>query len=299
MTDDHGSAKSVIHAAKGLGSDNVPVPPGVLSKIYWAVAIPKMLYGFEVLPLEESSEIRLEDAHRQNAKYIQGLPRNIHKPAPLATLGWLSIHVYIAIMKIMFIVRTLCLPCNNLFREVLVKRINYLSCDRNYKSEKIHGPVKNALQYFKKYDLMKILDKFKIAGNVQLVNETKIYVKKVIWNFETNRWKSSCMLYRELKLYMDGVMAIRMNVWWLLAKKRPHLTGKKSSVIAVLMSCQPKSLQCNHGHKLCRLCQIRVVENPVHTLLHCNRLCTVRTRLLENIIKGYACPYGRLCFKNE
>ena len=130
-----------------------------------------------------------------------------------------------------------------------------------------------------------------------MVNETKIYVKKVIWNFETNRWKSSCMLYRELKLYMDGVMAIRMNVWWLLAKKRPHLTGKISSVIAVLMSCQPKSLQCNHGHKLCRLCQITVVENPVHTLFHCNRLGTVRTPLLENIIKDMPAPMADCVLK--
>merc|ERR1711947_44777 len=118
-----GSAKSVIYSDKGLGFDYVPFPPGTMSKIYWSVAIPKMLYGMDIVPIEENSALCLEDAHRQDAKLIQNLPMNIHKPAPLATVGWMSIQSYIAIMKIMFVIRTLCLPDNNLFKEVLRKRI--------------------------------------------------------------------------------------------------------------------------------------------------------------------------------
>ena len=43
-----GDGRRVIHAARAIGSAQVPAPPTVLSKLYWSVAVPKMLYGFEV-----------------------------------------------------------------------------------------------------------------------------------------------------------------------------------------------------------------------------------------------------------
>ena len=78
-------------AARGLGSDQVPVPPTVLNKIYWSVGIPSLIYGYDVMPLEDCDILELEAAHRRNAKIVQGVQMNIPNPAPLAPLGWLSI----------------------------------------------------------------------------------------------------------------------------------------------------------------------------------------------------------------
>ena len=54
--------------------------------------------------LDKNGEIdltELETAHRVNAKIIQGTPMNIPSPAPLATLGWLSIKSYIFLIRIL------------------------------------------------------------------------------------------------------------------------------------------------------------------------------------------------------
>ena len=88
--------------------------------IYGAVAIPRMLYGLDVCPLDDAGMKNMEQAHRQNAKIIQNLPICTPNPAPLATLGWLSISGQVAIMKLVFMWRILCLPLENIYRKVLI-----------------------------------------------------------------------------------------------------------------------------------------------------------------------------------
>ena len=47
-----GADKAVLHAARLiLGSQKVPGTPAVLSKVYWLIAVSKMVYEFEVNPL--------------------------------------------------------------------------------------------------------------------------------------------------------------------------------------------------------------------------------------------------------
>ena len=81
----------------------------VLSKLYWSVAIPRMLYGLDVQPVNETGLMELEKAYRQHCKLIQRLPQIIPNPAPLATVGWLGISGYIDIMKLCFMWRVLCM----------------------------------------------------------------------------------------------------------------------------------------------------------------------------------------------
>ena len=147
------AAKRVIYMSKGLGSTQVPVPPKSLSKIYWSVAVPKMLYGMEVIPINDHCMERLENGHRQNAKLIQGLPSNTHTPAPLATVGWVSVQGYVALMTIMFIVRTMCLPDTSLFRKIMTLRVQMILNNQICENESVMGPVKSALCYARKYGL--------------------------------------------------------------------------------------------------------------------------------------------------
>ena len=50
-----------------------------------------MTYGLDVVPFNNKGIEELETAHRQHARLVQGIPINIPNPAPLATLGWMSI----------------------------------------------------------------------------------------------------------------------------------------------------------------------------------------------------------------
>ena len=140
-----GAAKSVVYSAKSLGSAQVPVSPKALSNIYWSIAIPRMLYGLDVTAVNDKCICSLENSHRTFAKYIQNIPQNTPNPAPLATLGWLSISAYIAFIKIMFIVRTLCLPVSNVYRQVMVYRLKLLRESKRLESEMFIGPVKSML----------------------------------------------------------------------------------------------------------------------------------------------------------
>ena len=116
----------MLHAARGLGSQQVPVTPAVLSKLYWLIAVPQMVYGFEVTPISKSRIRELDDAHRQNAKIVQGLPADISKPTPLSLLGWLTLESYIDMDKMLFLWKMLCLPHENTYRRITTFIISLL-----------------------------------------------------------------------------------------------------------------------------------------------------------------------------
>ena len=48
MTARISDGRSSLLAARGIGSNLVPVNPVVLSRIYWSVSVPRMLFGIEV-----------------------------------------------------------------------------------------------------------------------------------------------------------------------------------------------------------------------------------------------------------
>ena len=124
-----GAGTAVLYEACGMGSAQVPVPPTVLSKVYWSVAIPKMTYGLEICPIVSSDINNLESAHRANAKIVQWSQQKLPNPAPLATLGWLSLGSYLDIQRMMLMWRILCLPVNNVYRSVLLSNLKKLIGD--------------------------------------------------------------------------------------------------------------------------------------------------------------------------
>ena len=63
-----GQSQKAFSALRGLGSELLPVPPNVLSKLYWSVVIPKMTYGMDIVPITEKKVLR------NNARVIQNLP---------------------------------------------------------------------------------------------------------------------------------------------------------------------------------------------------------------------------------
>ena len=113
------AAQCIVLASRGIGSYEAPVPPTIISQLYWSIGVPKMVYGLEVTPITDKHVNEIDGSHRKMAKLIQGLPVNTPIPAPLATIGWMSMKSYIALRKIMFLWQILYLPSTNIYRRIV------------------------------------------------------------------------------------------------------------------------------------------------------------------------------------
>lgn len=270
-----GKVKTVLGAARGIGDRSVPVPPLTLSKIYWAVGVPKLTYGLDVTHVNDTLMTKLEDIHRQNAKLVQSLPANTHNPAPLATLGWISMSAHIAVMKIMFLIRTLCLNNESIYRRIVVSRLNAVQ-NITVNDVRHIGPVLSCWDYVRKYQLDHIVLSFIENGDFDRINATKRFVKNRIKDYEISRWRYTCMLYRGLDLYSSIITEMKPCAWWKFVQHHPNILTQAASVVALLMNNQPRGLQCNHESDICQLCIDRTVDSSEHILFHCDSLDTVR-----------------------
>ena len=277
------AAKSVIHAARGLGSSRIAVMPNVMSKLYWAIAIPKMIYGLEATPVSKAAMIELENAHRQHAKFIQGLPANIPKPAALATIGWLSIESYIAVRKLNFLWKILCMQNDNVYRKVAVFILQSM-CIGKICNFKFTSPIISMYKTVTKYGLQSVLIRTINDGEISKLASLKTMTKKIIWENEVTKWKASCIMYRELSIYRNTMNDIKLHPWWNLARRRPHLYNAISSVMAVLLGGQPRKLQQNFGSRACGLCLVGALESPQHILFECESLQVHRRRLWPGVL---------------
>ena len=276
-----GSAKSVLMAARGMGNNFVPMAPSILSKLYWSMCIPKLVYGLEVTNVYDENVCLLETAHRINAKNIQGIPLTVSTPAPLATLGWLSISSYVDIQRIMFLIRTCCLPDENFYKRVMMYRIDNLR-QNNELCFKMKSPVYIMLQSFKKYGLYEMLLNCMDKNDFGSVIMWKKYVKKSVWDLEYIQWQVTCSMYSKLKIYNISVKEIKLHPWWEVVKIFPYMFKKVSAVLSVLMGDQPRGLQI-FDQLRCQICHDYKVDCAFHVLFECVTLEDIRNPLLCKI----------------
>ena len=78
-----------------------------------------MLFGIEVVPVDNNDCQDLEKAHRQNAKIIMNVPQSVPNPAVYSTLGWLSMESYIDQLKILFLWKIAVLLRDTIYFRVL------------------------------------------------------------------------------------------------------------------------------------------------------------------------------------
>ena len=277
----NGKVRSVLSSAQGLGDSLINVSPMAMSKIYWSVAIPKLTYGLDVTHVDDRCMEKLESIHRQNAKLVQSLPSNVHTPAPLATIGWISMFAHIAVLKIMFLCRTLCLS-DSVYRRLLVIRLNKLRDNPNVE-EKYISPTMSCWKFARIYNLDNVVLSFIDNGNAKRIDSTKRFVKSRVREVECNRWRYSCHFYSDLDLYLDVVTDIKPIVWWYFVQANPTYFRKAAAVVSVLMGGQPKGLQCNFDNVLCQLCTDRVGDNSYHILFDCTALCEDRNAVLLSL----------------
>ena len=278
-----GKGKQTIFSGLGIGSANVTTSPNTMSKLYWAIAIPKMIYGVETTPISDSCLEMLEDAHRHHANMIQNLPTRTPKPASLAVLGWQSIGSYVAYLKIMFMVRTLCLQPTSLYRQLMIVGLNAYQ-RLGQRGERYTTPVGDIMKYVERFGLNDVIQRCVINGNWKLVASTKRTVKKCVLNYDDRAWKVSCVLYRKLSMYVELVPMRRINLWWTVVS---HMSGsfkRVSCVMAILCGTQPNGYGANFGlDPRCQICDSFASETFEHTVFQCERLDITRQRCMDEV----------------
>jgi hypothetical protein len=273
------SAKRAFYAVQGLGNQHVPVTPVVASKLYWAVCIPRMTHGLEVATLSDNSVEKLEQAHGQMAKSIQGLPLQTSNAACLAPLGWTSMETYLDILKLLFIWRLLLLSINSIYKQVAIDRLCYYMylCQD---SSKHRSPILDMLSVYYKYNIIDVLVESLTTGVYIPIMQFKSLIKSKISQTENNRFAISCMLYKTLGLFRQCIPQIEWWTWWTFAYKRPDKV-QCCRIIARLMygeSCLRDHTYKFKGieSKMCIICDMFEPQTVGHMLFECTN-----TKLLQ------------------
>ena len=267
------SASSVVFASRGIGSYDAPVPPTILSKIYWTIAVPRMEYGLEVTPITDKSVEELEASHRKMCKVIQGLPGNTPLPAPLASLGWMSMKSHIAMRKILFLIQLLSLPDNNVYKRIVLHILGNVG---PYCPDVSKSPIKEMYRAAWRYGMGIDVWKTLVFGSNISLSAQKIEIKKEMWKIENINWRATCHMYRNLISYCSLLQHIHILSWWKFAQRNPHKLKQVSATVALLLGTQPKGLQHNFGQKPCMLCDQYSTESTLHILFECREFHRLR-----------------------
>ena len=271
-----GKAKQVLFMGLGIGGLHVTTSPNTMSRLYWSIAVPKMVYGLETTPISESNIDLLENAHRQHANLIQGLRETTPKPASIALLGWQSIRSFIAYLKIMFMIRTLCLDPSSLYRKVMIIGIDTYE-QLNGQTERVVTPIYDIMKYVKYYGLSNIITKCKTSGTWKMLGNLKVIVKKTVLEYDERQWKVTNLLYRGLSLYRSTIKYRKLCVWWSYVQYRSDAFRRVSAVVALICDTQPNGYGANFGRNArCQICDLYELDSIYHIMFHCSSLNGVR-----------------------
>ena len=147
--------KKLVHMILSIGSSTGGINPISGSKLYWAVAVPKLLYGCEVWSMSEQSVLMMEQAHVWAARALQSLPNHSSCLAVTASLGWLSIESHIDIKRLCYVHRLICAEPRSLARKLTVHVFMQMYIDKDIST--YEGPIAVLYKTCKKYNLMDIV----------------------------------------------------------------------------------------------------------------------------------------------
>ena len=192
-------------------------------------------------------------------------------------------------IQIMFLLRTLCMKTDNVYKNIIWFRLEEL-INRGHGRLRMKSHVACMYEAIEYYGLSG-----KIASHIQSRNfgdiaDWKKTVKNIVWKHEMIKWRSTCLLYNDLEIYIHSVTSIAIHPWWVLAKIYPHLMKYVSCLTSVLMSGQPMGIQRNLNSKICILCDEGAKDTPEHILFKCSSLDSIRSVLMQNIINEM--PYA-------
>ena len=215
------------------------------------------------------------------SKLCQNLPTNTPNASHLALIGWQTIDSKVAIMKLIFLWRILCLPIDNVYRRVVMYCLHLCLYEGNYVN--LRSPTYSMFTYVTRYNLTDTLVNCMQSHNQGKINRYKKIIKNVVKDHERMCWKATMLMFHKLPLYDSCVTDIQMHPWWHFAKSTPSYFRQASSIVAIICGAQPKFFQCNFNSSLCGLCCERQLETPEHILFKCTAFEILRSKNLSQI----------------
>ncbi len=264
--------KNIGYAVQSLGSSTTPVTPKTSSKVHWAVCVPKLCYGTELLDINEPVMNNMESFHCGIAKHVQNLPTQCSNPGSLATLGWKNIRAHCSFLKFIFLWQLLTLPFQCIYKTVCVRRL----CLIFYTGKSRRGPLWNIIEICKEYGICEIVRSALESGEYMSKMLWKRMIKDTIGKLETKRWSIKCKMYKTL--YFMSSYKFKMSVWWIHAY-HDHSFARQNRIIVKLLLNVFMYLE-----KDCPCCNNYVANSVTHILFDC--ICNVDQRVsLWNDVK--------------
>ena len=264
--------RSMVYSALSLGSRDCPLSPTVASKLYTSACLPKLLYGYEVMNLDDSSVQALESFQVSAAKTFQGLPNNACNLASVGAMGWTSIRSMIDTMKLRFLWQLLLLPTSSLYK-LLVLRIIFMLVDTDQIRDS-SSPIANMLKVCIKYELLNDVIQAITNGHYIPLAEWKRKIKDIVSNRHMRCYKIECKLYISLDLYNPND---RISIWWKYGTRNPKDLKKCMLILKLLLNCY------RLGKKRCNYCNDHNNSNLPHILFECHSVHTLRDHLWRRI----------------
>ncbi len=261
--------KKYFYTALGCSIQKCTLIPLTISKIYWAVAIKKLLYGCEVRFIHPKELEFYETHHRMMARAILRLPSNSPDSFCLSALGWDSIEVYVEKMKFMFAWRVLNGDACS-YRDIFIYRFFRIFNTGIYSCE---SPTAQFMNICNKYGILQDVYDMILNNNMP----DKAEWKKNIFNYVVKRqvmhWRRSLRMYKNLSIYMNVENEYKANVWLSIARYNPKLSKPCNTIIRLLSGCNNLCSYKYHTpeRKICINCNLNVKEDIFHFALICDK----------------------------
>ena len=262
-----------VKAASAVGFDVV-----TLSKLYWTICVPKLLYGVEVWQPSKTSMASLETVHCEIGKCIQGMSRNTAGPACYILLGWLPLYAQIDIRRLIFILALLRLPFDTVCNKLAIRMWSRSRCTD---ASSLCSPLGRIYEIARKYGLLDAVHQMLDTGLLPSKLSWRQTVKQAVHSHYTRQWMAECMLYSSLELLAQVVDKVHLSIWWTVGRRNPN-SRKQCKTIVKLLTGNHALGEGRQRHvnntSLCQLCDLYVTEDVCHMLFKCPGLSQHRER---------------------
>ena len=159
---------------QGIGSAIQGINPITASKLYWTVALPRLLYGCEVWGISDQHISLFQKAHEWAAQAFQGLPA--HSPALAATgmLGWLSIEAIIDLRRLCYVYKLITFKHDSLVRQLFVHILLKLLVNENPPDYNIR--IARLYATCEKYNLLDFVNYYVVFNSTKITKEKWKYI---------------------------------------------------------------------------------------------------------------------------
>ena len=267
---------------QGIGSATKGINPITASKLYWAVAIPRLLYGCEVWGISDQHIALIQIAHEWAARAFQGLPA--HSPALAATgmLGWLSIEAVIDIRRLCYMYKIITSRRDSLIWQIFVHI--FLKLFVNDTPRDSNSPISRLYATCEKYSLLDCVlnSVFFNAKNITKKKWKDIVTQRVSKIYK-QRWNLSRCMYSSLNIFNQCVETLNVIWIWQVAKQRPSMLRKCKIAARILVGgaavYKNKLATFNKTIQICPLCTSYERLSVEHALLNCKSFDHERLKL--------------------